>query len=130
MLLAALCTFWSHRPGETPADAGCLSCHRGIETASASHVGCVSCHGGDPKGATKEAAHAGIYGIANPSFAGRWALKFQDDKGVEQAAIAELTQDGHVVTGTVLRASGDDRYIARRGGYVRQLRRRPSAVAQ
>ncbi|HWN06354.1 MAG TPA: TlpA disulfide reductase family protein [Steroidobacteraceae bacterium] len=45
-------------------------------------------------------------------FAGRWALTFRDADGGERAAIAELVQDGHVVTGTVLRQSGDDRYIA------------------
>ena len=45
-------------------------------------------------------------------FSGRWALTFRDQDGAESAAIAELTQQGHVVTGTVLRASGDDRYIA------------------
>jgi peroxiredoxin len=45
-------------------------------------------------------------------FAGRWALTFRDADGAERAAIAELVQDGHVVTGTVLRQSGDDRYIA------------------
>ena len=74
VLLGVLCTLWSLRPGEAVADAGCLSCHRGIETASASHEGCVPCHGGNPDGKTKAAAHAGIYGIANPSFAGRWEL--------------------------------------------------------
>ena len=74
VLLGVLCTLWSHRPGEVRADAGCLSCHRGIETASASHEGCVSCHGGDPKAAAKEAAHKGIFGIANPSYSGRWEL--------------------------------------------------------
>jgi peroxiredoxin len=45
-------------------------------------------------------------------FSGRWALTFRDADGGERAAIAELVQDGHVVTGTVLRQSGDDRYIA------------------
>ena len=45
-------------------------------------------------------------------FSGRWALTFRDDEGNERAAIAELTQQGHEITGTVLRASGDDRYIA------------------
>jgi len=45
-------------------------------------------------------------------FSGRWALAFQGESGAEQRAIAELTQQGHVVTGTVLRASGDDRFIA------------------
>ncbi len=74
VLLGVFCTLWSHRSPGVQADAGCLSCHRGIETASASHEGCVSCHGGNPDGKTKDAAHAGIYGIANPSFAGRWEL--------------------------------------------------------
>lgn len=49
---------------------------------------------------------------APANFAGRWALTFQGEEGAEQAAIAELTQQGHIVTGTVLRASGDDRFIA------------------
>jgi hypothetical protein len=72
--LAALATLRTTALREAEADAGCLSCHRGIETASASHEGCVSCHGGNPGGKTKEAAHQGIYGIANPSYAGRWEL--------------------------------------------------------
>ncbi len=45
-------------------------------------------------------------------FSGRWALTYRDDDGQSSQAIAVLTQQGHVVTGTVLRASGDDRYIA------------------
>jgi thiol-disulfide isomerase/thioredoxin len=45
-------------------------------------------------------------------FSGRWALTYRDDDGNQKQAIADLTQQGHVVTGTVLRASGDDRYIA------------------
>ena len=45
-------------------------------------------------------------------FSGRWALTYRDDDGKQSQAIAELSQQGHVVTGTVLRASGDDRYIA------------------
>jgi len=45
-------------------------------------------------------------------FSGRWALTYRDEDGKQSAAIAELAQDGHQVTGTVLRASGDDRYIA------------------
>ena len=49
---------------------------------------------------------------APQDFSGRWALTFHDEEGNENAAIAELTQHGHEVTGTVLRASGDDRYIA------------------
>jgi hypothetical protein len=72
--LVATGSLWRSRSGEAQADAGCLSCHRGIERASASHDGCVTCHGGNPEGETKEAAHQGIYGIANPSYAGRWEL--------------------------------------------------------
>jgi thiol-disulfide isomerase/thioredoxin len=49
---------------------------------------------------------------APKDFSGRWALTFRDNAGNEGRAIAELTQKGHEVTGTVLRPSGDDRYIA------------------
>jgi thiol-disulfide isomerase/thioredoxin len=45
-------------------------------------------------------------------FSGRWALTYMSEDGTQSAAIADLTQAGHVVTGTVLRPSGDDRYIA------------------
>ena len=45
-------------------------------------------------------------------FSGRWALTFRDAEGGESAAIADFAQEGHVITGTVLRQSGDDRYIA------------------
>jgi peroxiredoxin len=51
--------------------------------------------------------------VAEPmDFSGRWALTYRDDDGKESMAIAELKQEGYVVTGTVLRTSGDDRYIA------------------
>jgi peroxiredoxin len=46
-------------------------------------------------------------------FSGRWALTFRDpETGRESTGIAELTQQGHTIAGTVLRESGDDRYIA------------------
>jgi len=45
-------------------------------------------------------------------YSGRWALEFTDADGKESAAIGELEQNGHEVHGTVLRQSGDDRYIA------------------
>ncbi len=51
-------------------------------------------------------------GAAPLDFSGRWALTFSDDEGNERSAIAELTQHGHQVAGTVLRPTGDDRYIA------------------
>lgn len=50
----------------------CLDCHEGIETASPTHAGCVSCHGGNPDARDKDAAHRGIFGLADPSYAGRW----------------------------------------------------------
>jgi hypothetical protein len=73
LLLGAACSFAGCRSEREGAEK-CLSCHRGLEVASASHSGCVSCHGGDPAGVTKEAAHRGIYGIANASYPGRWVL--------------------------------------------------------
>lgn len=49
----------------------------------------------------------------NADFSGRWALTFRDpESGSASTGIAELSQRGRVVTGTVLRESGDDRYIA------------------
>lgn len=49
---------------------------------------------------------------APADFSGRWAITFRDADGDESSAIMELTQEGHVVQGTVLRPSGDDRYLA------------------
>ncbi len=46
------------------------------------------------------------------NFSGRWALTYRSEDGSQSEALADLTQVGHVVTGTVLRPSGDDRYIA------------------
>jgi peroxiredoxin len=75
-----------------------------------------------PRGVIKTVRFVGMPGqawrffpkpdIAPVDFSGRWALTFRDDDGSESAAIAELQQNGHEVWGTVLRASGDDRYIA------------------
>ena len=75
-----------------------------------------------PRGVIKDVRFVGMPGetwrffpkpdAAPLDFSGRWALTFQDENGTELPAIAELTQRGHEVTGTVLRASGDDRYIA------------------
>jgi len=49
---------------------------------------------------------------APADFSGRWAITFRDKDGKEHPAIAELSQQGHEVHGTVLRPSGDDRYLA------------------
>jgi len=54
------------------AEEACLSCHGSLEHASRSHTGCVSCHGGDPKAGSKDAAHAGMRGGANPSAPESW----------------------------------------------------------
>lgn len=46
-------------------------------------------------------------------FSGRWAVTFTSpDTGARRAAVAEFTQRGREVTGTVLRSTGDDRYLA------------------
>ncbi len=75
-----------------------------------------------PRGVIKSLRFVGMPGqdwrffpkpdAAPMDFSGRWALTFRGEDGGERAAIAELTQRGHEVEGTVLRASGDDRYIA------------------
>ncbi len=54
-------------PGES-----CQSCHRNLEHASRSHAGCVSCHGGNSASMTREGAHTGMRGPANPSAPGEW----------------------------------------------------------
>jgi peroxiredoxin len=54
-----------------------------------------------------------VASTSNADFSGRWRLTFRDPAtGAESTGIAEFTQQGHAVTGTVLRESGDDRYIA------------------
>jgi thiol-disulfide isomerase/thioredoxin len=76
-----------------------------------------------PRGVIKDVRFVGMPGQdwrffpkpdAKPAdFSGRWAITFRDGKsGSESAAIAELTQRGHEVWGTVMRPSGDDRYLA------------------
>ena len=75
-----------------------------------------------PRGVIKSVRFVGMPGQAwrffpapdaTPAdFSGRWAMTFRDREGVERPAILELTQSGHEVHGTVLRPSGDDRYIA------------------
>ena len=46
-----------------------------------------------------------------PSVAGRWAVTFTGKDGVGSPAIAELTQDGARVVGTVLDPTGDHRFL-------------------
>ena len=60
-------------PAPQPDTTGhCLDCHSGIEAASPTHPGCTGCHGGHPEARDKDAAHRGILGLADPSYAGRW----------------------------------------------------------
>ncbi|MGH8251104.1 MAG: TlpA family protein disulfide reductase [Steroidobacteraceae bacterium] len=75
-----------------------------------------------PRGVIKDVRFVGMPGQdwrffpkpdAEPAdFSGRWAITFESDDGKTSAAIAELTQNGHEVWGTVMRPSGDDRYLA------------------
>jgi hypothetical protein len=47
-------------------EAGCLSCHRGIEEISQNHkFSCTKCHNGNPRGKTVAQAHEGF--VSNPS---------------------------------------------------------------
>ena len=48
-------------------DSTCVSCHEGLEQASAVHTSCVACHGGDPKEKDKETSHRSMLGPKNPS---------------------------------------------------------------
>ena len=50
--------------GNDTQDKGCLQCHQGIDFIGLGHedISCEGCHQGDPEGATKERAHAGLYG--------------------------------------------------------------------
>ncbi|MDY6839652.1 MAG: selenite/tellurite reduction operon c-type cytochrome ExtM [Thermodesulfobacteriota bacterium] len=45
----------------------CVSCHKGLEQASAAHTSCVACHGGNPKEENKEASHRSMFGPKNPA---------------------------------------------------------------
>jgi hypothetical protein len=77
-IAAAVCVGLLTRGDPTIVAAGdpgretCLDCHAGLEPASSSHSGCVSCHGGDPRARARETAHAGIFGLADASYPGRW----------------------------------------------------------
>ncbi|MBW2602987.1 MAG: hypothetical protein JRE28_01555 [Deltaproteobacteria bacterium] len=45
----------------------CVSCHQGLEPASATHKICIDCHGGDSKSEDKKASHRTMLGPKNPS---------------------------------------------------------------
>ncbi len=48
----------------------------------------------------------------NADVSGRWAVTFTDQDGKRTAAVAEFKQSFHEVTGTFLRPTGDQRYLA------------------
>jgi thiol-disulfide isomerase/thioredoxin len=48
----------------------------------------------------------------NPDVSGRWAMKLIDDSGAPEAVVGEFSQSQDVVTGTILTATGDHRYLA------------------
>ncbi len=50
-----------------PDKSTCVSCHQGLEPASATHQICIDCHGGDSKSEDKEASHKTMLGPKNPS---------------------------------------------------------------
>jgi peroxiredoxin len=48
----------------------------------------------------------------NADVSGRWAMKLIDDSGAPEAVVGEFSQSHDVVTGTILTATGDHRYLA------------------
>ncbi|MBW2330697.1 MAG: cytochrome c3 family protein, partial [Deltaproteobacteria bacterium] len=68
ILFFCLFVFLSGGCGDTGRiDSTCVSCHKGLELASAVHTSCVACHGGNPKEEDKEASHRSMFGPKNPS---------------------------------------------------------------
>ncbi|WP_243371134.1 selenite/tellurite reduction operon c-type cytochrome ExtM [Geotalea sp. SG265] len=53
-------------------ESTCVSCHRGIEHASASHASCVACHGGNEKARNKDVSHNTMFGPKNPADPEHW----------------------------------------------------------
>jgi peroxiredoxin len=48
----------------------------------------------------------------NADVSGRWAMKLIDESGAPEAVVGEFSQSHDVVTGTILTATGDHRYLA------------------
>ncbi|MEJ2658249.1 MAG: selenite/tellurite reduction operon c-type cytochrome ExtM, partial [Desulfobacterales bacterium] len=48
-------------------ESTCVSCHQGLEPASATHPVCIDCHGGDSKSENKDVSHQTMFGPKNPS---------------------------------------------------------------
>lgn len=68
IVVFCLFVFSSGGCGDTgKTDSTCVSCHKGLEQASAAHTSCVACHGGNPKEKDKEASHRFMFGPKNPS---------------------------------------------------------------
>lgn len=72
---AGLCAAWaaSCLGGCTGAPpSGCVTCHNGLEAASAHHPSCIACHGGNEQARDKTTAHASLRGPANPTEPHLW----------------------------------------------------------
>jgi peroxiredoxin len=48
----------------------------------------------------------------NANVSGRWAMNLIDDSGAPEAVVGEFSQSHDVVSGTILTATGDHRYLA------------------
>lgn len=48
----------------------------------------------------------------NADVSGRWAMKLIDDSGAPEVVVGEFSQSHDVVSGTILTATGDHRYLA------------------
>jgi peroxiredoxin len=48
----------------------------------------------------------------NADVSGRWAMQLIDDSGAPEAVVGEFSQSHDVVSGTILTATGDHRYLA------------------
>ena len=58
---------------ELKNESTCVSCHQGLEPASASHPVCTDCHGGNSKSEDKNVSHQTMFGPINPSDPKFWA---------------------------------------------------------
>lgn len=54
-------------------ESTCVSCHSGLEPASATHPICIDCHGGNSKSQDKKVSHQTMFGPINPSAPKFWA---------------------------------------------------------
>lgn len=72
VLVAILALFPGGCLGRTGSSSSCVSCHKGIETASPNHRSCVSCHGGNANSRNEKESHRAMYGPRNPASPAFW----------------------------------------------------------